>query len=558
MNASPTFRTRRPLNTPEFRGARPREYSRQIADGMIIERDVTVRTREGFDLYVDLFRPEKAEGPLPTLLSWTPYGKHDPAPLATIFPEAGVKAEWQSDYTIFEAPDPVYWTSQGYAVAVADVPGTWYSSTHSTYLDRREAESYYDFIEWAGTCDWSNGKVGLSGVSYLTSSQWQVAALNPPHLAAINPWEGWSDTYNDIVRHGGIPETHFWPYIQVRWGASDTRIEDLWAATREHPFFDEYWQSKVAPLEDVRVPAFVVASWSDHGCHTRGTLEAFKRLGSQSKWLRIHGEKKWANYYDPRSIELQTAFFDHYLKGLDTSVPDWPKVAYQIRYRAEVATDAIAETWPVADVECVRSFLHPDGKMVPAPPVTAGEVSYDPLDDEDGAVFDHSFDENTTLVGNMNLSIEVASEEGDDLDLFVSIDKIDVSGERIGFTHYASYSDGPVALGWLRVSRRELDHDRSTEFQPILANVSERKIAPGEPVNVQIEILPSATFFESGSKLRVAIRGRDIIRRDKPTLYMRHEETVNLGLHRIICGGETPSCLVMPVLRQGDTDGAST
>lgn len=77
-------------------------------------------------------------------------------------------------------------------------------------------------------------------VSYLTSSQWRVAELSPPHLAAINPWEGWSDTYREVARHGGIPETWFWPYIWQRWGASVTEIEDLAAETAAHPFYDDF------------------------------------------------------------------------------------------------------------------------------------------------------------------------------------------------------------------------------------------------------------------------------------------------------------------------------
>jgi predicted acyl esterase len=286
-------RLKRPLNSPEFRGAKPRRFSRTIEDGMLIERDVAVPTRFGFDLYVDVFRPAAQSVRVPPLIAWTPYGKHDPAPLATLYPGAGVKAEWMSRYTIFEAPDPLYWVARGYAVITADIPGTWYATTDAHYLAPQEAAAHFDLIEWAGSQPWSNGRVGLSGVSYLSSSQWSVAALRPPHLAAINPWEGWSDTYNEIVRHGGIPETSFWPHIQVRWGVSDRLVEDLWALTQEHPFFDEYWRSKVADLAAIDVPAFVVASWSDHGVHTRGTLEGFKKISSREKWLEVHGSKKW-------------------------------------------------------------------------------------------------------------------------------------------------------------------------------------------------------------------------------------------------------------------------
>lgn len=80
---------------------------------------------------------------------------------------------------------------KGYAIVNPDPRGTWYSEGDATFLSPQEDEDFYDLIEWAGTQPWSNGKVGLSGVSYLTSSQWRVAGLKPPHLAAINPWEGW-------------------------------------------------------------------------------------------------------------------------------------------------------------------------------------------------------------------------------------------------------------------------------------------------------------------------------------------------------------------------------
>jgi len=71
-------------------------------------------------------------------------------------------------------------------------------------MSPREAEDCYDLIEWAGTQSWSNGKVGMHGVSYQAWTQWKLAALNPPHLAAINPWEGVSDFYREFAFHGAI------------------------------------------------------------------------------------------------------------------------------------------------------------------------------------------------------------------------------------------------------------------------------------------------------------------------------------------------------------------
>jgi predicted acyl esterase len=543
-------RLRRPLNTPEFRGARPRRYERLTRAGVAIERDLTVPTRAGFDLYVDLFRPEQAAGPLPVLVVWTPYGKHDPAPLATIFPASGVQAEWQSDLTIFEAPDPAYWTGQGYAVVIADTPGTWFAETDASYFSKAEAEAHYDLIEWAGTQGWSNGKVGLSGVSYLASSQWNVAALNPPHLAAINPWEGWSDTFNEIVRHGGIPETYFWPHIQVRWGVSDRQVEDLWAQTREHLFFDDYWRSKVADLARIDVPAYVVASWSDHGVHTRGTLEGFKRISSQQKWLEVHGGKKWGYYYEPPSIARQTAFFDHFLKGETTALADWPPVLLHVRDRSGVATLKRSAEWPVEGTQYRR--LHLDaasGSLAAEAPGASATFDYDPLDDAAEAAFDYRFDAATELVGHMKLQLTVSTSDADDMDLFVVVEKLH-EGERVGFTHWAVFEDGPLALGWLRASRRELDAGRSTEHQPVLTNASEQKLAPGEIASVQIEILPSGTRFEAGDVLRLRIKGRDIYNYPKPQLYMRHEDTVNGGTHHIHTGPHADSYLLIPSVEE--------
>lgn len=74
---------------------------------------------------------------------------------------------------------------------------------------KTETEDYYEVIEWAGVQAWSDGNVGLNGVSYLAMTQWRVAAMNPPHLKAIIPWEGTSDLYREWYFHGGIPETVF-------------------------------------------------------------------------------------------------------------------------------------------------------------------------------------------------------------------------------------------------------------------------------------------------------------------------------------------------------------
>lgn len=528
------YRFRAPLSAPEDSGGRPPQYRKSVDEGAIIERDVAVAMRDGVRIYVDVFRPAD-EKPAAPLIAWGPYGKHSPTNYAKQFPNAGVDASKLSKYTGFEAPDPIYWTARGYAVINADPRGTWFSEGTATFLSPEEALDLYDLIEWAGTQPWSSGKVGLAGVSYLASCQYHVAALNPPHLAAINPWEGWSDFYREVARHGGIPETEFWGYLPSRWGRSKTTIEDMKRETEEHPLFDAFWRSKVADFSKIKVPAYIVASWTDQGLHTRGTLEVCKGISSRDKWLEVHGRKKWAYYYEPQSVARQLAFFDRFLQGKQTEVASWPKVRLEVRTRYYAGVERSEREWPIARTRYTKLYLQSSQRYVST-------------DKNSRAVFDWRFAERTDLIGHAKLKLWMTSPEADDLDVFVALQKLDAQGKVVPFAYFAQFEDGPVALGWLRASHRELDATRSTEYQPVLAHQSERKLAPGEEVAFEIEIWPSGTRFEAGERLRLVVQGTDIYPHPRPCVQDLHEASVNRGEHVILAGGRYDSHLLVPVV----------
>ncbi len=546
------YRFRAPFATPDTRGARPPAYRRTIAYGMIIERDVAVALRDGVRLFVDVYRPLD-EQPAAPLIAWGPYGKHVPNEPER-FPTAGLNPDHMSPITPFEGPDPVYWVPRGYAVVAVDLRGVWNSEGIATYLSPEEAQDFYDVIEWAGVQPWSNGKVGLTGVSYLASSQWRVAELEPPHLAAINPWEGWADTYREVAYHGGIPDTWFWPYLWTRWGVSSTRIEDWRAEMREHPFCDAFWASKAADFSRIRAPAFIVASWSDHGLHTRGTLEGFKHIASGDKWLEVHGRKKWAYYYEPDSVARLQTFFDHFLLDLPTTLPEWPKVRLEIREGCYVGSTRGENEWPLARTRYTKLYLDArDGSLQPESIAAAAQCQYEAvcgLPNDDHARFDITFTARTELTGHMTLRLFMSAQGADDLDVFVAVLKLDGRGARVPFPFYAQFEDGPVALGWLRASHRELDTDRSTEYQPVLAHRRERKVEPGAVVPLDIEIWPSSTLFEAGESLRLIVQGSEINKYPKTTVpvYFRHEDSVNRGLHVIHTGAGYDSYLLVPLI----------
>jgi predicted acyl esterase len=547
------YRYRGPRNTPQERGGRPPVYSRRLENkhAMLIERDVPIKLRDGVTIHADVFRPAD-EAPAPPIIAWTPYGKHIPFDPKR-FLNAEVRDEHVSEYTAFEAPDPTFWVPRGYAVVVVDTRGTWYSEGTAHFLAPEEAQDFYDAIEWAGTQPWSSGKVGLSGVSYLAQLQWRVAELQPPHLAAINPWEGWTDTYREVATHGGIPDTHFWPALWNRWGASSTSIEDLEAETAEHPLYDDFWRSKAVDFSKITAPAFVVASWTDQGLHSRGTMEGFRHIASKQKWLEIHGRKKWAYYYVPENVHKLQTFFDHFLKGEDNALKTWPKVTVEVRERHSVGTFRAETEWPLARTRYTPLYLNADGAMQIGPLRDAVSVSYDATPGgTDRAQFDFKFSAPTELTGHMKLKLHISSQDTDDMDVFVGLQKLDTNGAIVPFPYYAQFDDGPVALGWLRASHRELDAEKSTPWQPVHTHTREQKIAKGEIVPLEIEIWPSGTSFAKGETLRLIVQGDDINRysREIAPVYFRHEASVNRGRHVLHVGGAYDSHLLVPVIDQ--------
>jgi predicted acyl esterase len=182
-----------------------------------------------------------------------------------------------------------------------------------------------------------------------------------------------------------------------------------------------------------------------------------------------------------------------------------------------------------------------------SPVVQCSEARYEPLGSDGGMSFDYRFASTTELTGHMKLRLWVEAVDADDMDLFVAIQKLDRDGQLIPFVFYSLNVNGPAALGWLRVSHRELDERRSRPEQPVHSHLREQRLSPGEPVPVDIEIWPSSTRFLEGQSLRVRIQGRDIQQDSAPNApFARHENTRNGGTHIIHTGGAYDAYLLVP------------
>lgn len=525
----------------------PADYDIRVEQGLTIERNCRIPLRDGTTIFGDLYRPEGATRDIPVLLAWGPYGKHYLSN-HVFWPRSGVNPEWLSTLTPFEGPDPVWWGARGYGVAVVDPRGAWLSEGDFHHNGIQEAEDCADAIEWIGALPWGNGRVGMTGVSYLAAIQYLVAPLAPEPLAALNPWEGFSDWYREFAYHGGIPETGFLPRASDNIIYSLGRTENTLENARAHPLIDEFWQSKALDLEAIRQPAYCVASWSDQGLHLRGTIEAWRRMGSKQKWLDVHGQKKWAHYYLPESRARQQAFFDHFLRDRPTSVTAWPPVRLEVRERHGVAVERPEDTFPPARTQYRDLFLDAAGgrlaETLPAPAILRQDAV------TGSAIFDLTFAEPTELTGHAAVKLWVEAEGSRDMDLFVALEKLDADGQKVGFTFYAFYEYGPVALGWQRVSHRALDPELSTPWRPVHLHTTEELLEPGQVVPVEIEFWPFSTRFAAGETLRLIVAGADIYRREEGAMlpFPMHEDTRNQGTHIFYTGGEHDAVLRVPVV----------
>jgi putative CocE/NonD family hydrolase len=345
-------------------------------------------------------------------------------------------------------------------------------------------------------------------------------------------------------------------FFSRRWHMNQTKrwpekeVEDLTRMQKEHPLFDEYWEGKRAKLDKIKVPMYVGASWSTQGLHNRGTLEGFKQSASKHKWLEIHGRKEWEYYYSREVLERQKRFFDYFLKGIDNGWLDMSKVRLEVRERFFDGMFHFEKEWPLARTRYTKLYLDSTKMALSSSPIKAeNKITYKVgLNDSDNQslMFKLTFKEDTELTGYMKLKLWVSADGSDDMDLFVGVKKFDKRGNEVHMPDFNHIEHGQIATGWLRVSHRELDPEKSTPYQPWLKHERLLKLKDGEIVPVEIEILPSGTLFRAGESLGLVMQGTDIM--NTGIRGYQHLETVNKGKHIIYTGGKYDSHLLAPVI----------
>jgi predicted acyl esterase len=535
--------------------------------GVRIEKDIMVTLPDGVRLACNVARPDKP-GRFPVILSMTPYGKDHTPPsfkpdgsyLPTTYPNYvsrlyGFGAELGhmkvSMDTAFEAPDPAFWVPSGYVVIIADRRGC-FKSEGKPPGGVQEGEDLFHVIEWAVSREWSNGNVGMTGVSALCSNQYYAAGRQPapPHLKAIIAWEGQSDSYRDFAFWGGIPETNFSKKNKdaIKDMPPDQAAR-IWADAID-PVSNQKMIEGNPRLELITVPALICASWSDKGLHTRGTFEVFRRISSAAKWLYTHGGKKWERFYGEEDLAYQKKFFDHYLKGMENGWQDTPRVRLEVQETREEYSVRFENEFPLARTQYKKLYLNArDGSLSPEM-AKEGKAVYNPTEGG-GVSFAMTFDKETEITGYMKVKIWVSAKDANDMDLFVAVKKFNAHGNEVQFYGQNGFRGDMAAKGQMRVSQRELDEGLSTPWQPVQRFKGEKKLTPGEIVPVEIAFLPSSTLFREGESLRLYIQGHHPVRQ----VLLYYDSLINKGEHAIYTGDKYDSYLQVPVIPQGIVSG---
>jgi len=507
---------------------------------MRIDYDVPVAMDDGLVLRADVFRPQ-AEGRYPVILSYGPYAKglafQDGYPSAwqrMITEHPDVAYGSSNVHQSWEVVDPEKWVPEGYVCVRVDSRGAGRSPGYIDHFSPRETTDFYDCIEWAGVQPWSNGKVGLSGISYYGINQWHVASLQPPHLAAMIVWEGAADWYRDMTHHGGILCTFWanWYDMQVKtvqYGLgergprsratgklvcgdetlSDRELQrnrcDFGDEILAHSLDDDYHKARSPQWDKVTAPFLSAANWGGQGLHPRGNFEGFVRAASKEKWLEVHGIEHWTHFYTDYGRELQLRFFNHFLKGEG----DWksrPRVQLQVRH-VDRFVERQENEWPLARTNWTRLYLHKDFQLKSgSDPDSSSAVRFEALGE--GVTFlSEPLGREIEITGPLAARLTISSTTSD-ADLFLVFRVFTPDLREVTFMG-AIDPHTPVAQGWLRASHRKLDPILSASYRPYHIHDEKQPLKPGEPVAVNVELWPTSIVVPAGYRVALTVRGKD-------------------------------------------------
>lgn len=544
----------------------PREFD------VTVERDVQVTMVDGTRISVDIFRPASDQR-FPGILGVHAYDADMQSAFAM---PVGIKPSNAPS----EAGDPRFYARRGYVHIIMNARGTGRSEGRYSNYAAREVEDICEVIAWIAEQPWCTGKVGMFGASYFSVAAKQVAATNPPALAAVWAMYGYTDFYRDKFYHGGILNQQF----LLNWarGAVSSQRIDSWcrrhlsddefdrrlraleddpnimavpefvAAIRSpdaggNPLIldvlmnaedTEYWAERSPDVGNIKVPIMLGACWSMYGLHLPAEFRAWSQISAPKKMIIGPGIYLDRPIYQYAHESLR--WFDHWLKGNDTGyMNEKPITIFPMGGEGKWLE---ADSWPLPETIWHPFHLHRDGLLSEHefwPHEGATSFENNTFNGRGGANFTSPpLVERTEVLGPAKLDVYVSTTD-QDVHLFVSIWDIPPDGEPTILTR-----------GWLKGSMREVDESRSKPWSAWYPMRSPQPMVPDKPHRLQINIHELGHIFKPGHRIGLRVSADDC---DVPLKYLDvvgqgHQLRRQAAWISIHHDSDHPSTLHLPII----------
>jgi hypothetical protein len=452
---------------------------------------------------------------------------------------------------------------RGYVQVVVDVRGTGQSQGAWEPFSAQEQRDGYDLVAWAAAQPWSDGRVGGAGCSYLAIDQLLTAAERPPDLKAIFPCAQMGDSYRDMVMTGGSVDTSFIPawVAQIALGmiqpppsdseslttlvtklagwvspAAELTVEPL--SGSQLAYDGPFWQRK-SPLEvadRIRVPTFLMGGL--HDIFQRGEPLLYETIKHHAFARLLIGPWMHLTYFTglpadgvPDLHHLELGFYDHFLKGIKTTITSTPAVT---QYEWGNGHYVASQDWPNPLLHPHRLYLRGGGQLASTAPGT-GEASQSFLENPGTGICTLSSSQWTAGAAGylpcesspqVDQTLGAATYQTATLAMPMRLDGPILADVWLTTTaHEAPVTvrisdvapDGSVdelTDGWLSAGFRALDPSRSRYMrgqlmQPWHPFTSDLPVTPSVPYELAVEVFPTNAVLLAGHRLRVTITSGD-------------------------------------------------
>jgi X-Pro dipeptidyl-peptidase len=484
-----------------------------------------VEAHDGVDLYVETWLPATKDdidppAKVPTILIMTPYVS------------AGTE-----EYPASSNPDVPsfieYMNARGYAVAQHHVRGTGESGGCLEQTSDNQIDDGARVVEYLGRdAPWSNGKVGMYGVSYDAETQISTAGFGDPnkikYLKAIVPTASVGSQYDwnfmDGVPWSGQPAEGNASYL-----ASVSLVPGMIPAPQHYPEkfecqdevmlssadqsgdYTEYWQEReyrpgapdvkaatlmVHGLRDFNVQDITLSGWFDHVSGDTPHKGIFGVWNHAFPNRHNSVEPEWAR---ADWLPMVTAWYDHYLKGLDTGVEKWPDVQVQ---------SSTGQWWKVREFPTIggrvgQLALGPNGRLGKKRP--KGRTVYTEqlqtgtaLEGEEAVFETRKLTRRLHITGQPILDLWLKSNT-EDAHVGAKLEIIGADGEPK--QHLGSSSEFMATYGV-----RSAQH-RKPMVKGWFAQKEGEALTPGKAFRLPVRFLPTDLIVPKGGSLRLTISG---------------------------------------------------